>query len=356
MNRSNPKAKQQAKRMQTQQEQELGRAFIALPASIIQYCMSFIVSTHPNHHGCDAILITYKAFACLQGEEETDPLWDYKKNVQRYLADFVYADVLPELTRWHSVNSERPVSVIGFTDQEIMYFYDLIFCNTDILIYGSENADEATVNRIEMEFNDCNYYAASICDNYDDALSILSSLPVIRLLEAALFYPEGEMLNYILECGFYHPAMLIYIYIKYNHHVHGSGYGARSLAANATLLQLLMKEEDPDTRVRLLETAIGGRRMLYTQNENELTNGVLPNLALVKTILPAYINPNERMNCHFGQLRHYYDMSFCGTVTPLDYWREYANHQFFGALKDMKEIISPRDEQIGAYLQEITTV
>jgi hypothetical protein len=240
-----------------QQANDAQREFIALPASIVQYIVGFLNSPcYDVHNPRDVILNCYKAFECYKAEgegegegegEDEDPLWDYKKTVQSYLATLVYEEVMVAVTvtTW-----KVPTTIVRYalTDREVMYLYDVLFCNSNVIIYGNEKmkktAYELNVEEdIRNEFDECSDYTWFLRDQEGPFTLplVIHHLPVIRLLEEALYTESSELLNCIRKStlnGLYEPVMLIYIYINHTHVNYGPRKN-RCLADNKILLGLM---------------------------------------------------------------------------------------------------------------------
>jgi hypothetical protein len=240
-------------KIKMQQSNDAQREFIALPASIIQYIVGFLDSPcYDVHSPRDVILNCYKAFECYKAEgegedEDEDPLWDYKKNVQSYLATLVYEEVMVAVTvtTWKVLT---PVVRYALTDREVMYLYDVLFCNSNVIIYGNEKtkktAYELNVEEdIRNELDECSDYAWLLRDQAGPFTLplVIRSLPVIRLLEEALYTESSELLNCIMQSTLnckYELAMLTYIYINHTHVNYGRKKN-RCLANNKILLGLM---------------------------------------------------------------------------------------------------------------------
>ena len=281
---------------------------------------------------CDVILNTYKAFACVVDkevvdkevvdkeevvdmEEVVDKLWDYKKTVQRYLADLVYNDVMRELalgSRRDMAFGKRienykgaPHKAYPLTDREVMMSYDVLLCCKNTIIYGDKNRDayELTRTSIKSEFLQCINYASDILGVFNTSLFI-HDLPMILLCEEAIYTKRHEFFTCINESVHWAPSILMYIYVKHN--LFGRPSDKCVLANDAYLLSLLMTISKP-VILRLLLHAMSGLQYLCGGC------AVKENIELFKTIVPKYIKPE----CIQGKNIVFTDSSW---DDPIGYW------------------------------------
>lgn len=292
------------------------------------HLMDYIISFRekdPNF-----ILNLYKAFL----HEADDPLCVYKARILNLLSRIAYATL--------SNTTTFQLSEFSLSEREIMYIYDVKFGDEKILLTGAgtSTAGKMTISvETDKEFDDIkalmNEHLYS--RDYNPAFQYVKRynpttlLKHIRLLEAALFSQSEELIRCILvNCYDWHMAM--YIYIKYNN----PKYKNRNFAVGddmpqfySRLLELLLDVE-PQFKDHInslvLRMAIGGihRRKVYIQDHKDWQeNIVLPNLQIVKALVPHYISPLDAVLCftvYYGSWDRE-DEDF--RVTPLYYWRRY---------------------------------
>ena len=296
--------------MEEVKEVKVVREFIALPPSIIQYIVSFIHNMLVVDR-CDVILNTYKVFECVVDMEVVDKLWNYKKTVQRYLADLVYDDVMRELASGSRRDMafdkriEVPHKAYPLTDREVMMTYDVLLCCKNTIIYGDKNRDayELTRTFIKSEFLLCINYASDILGLFNTSL-LIHDLPMILLCEEAIYTKRDEFLMCIVESVHWSPSILMYIYVKHN--LFGRPSDKYVLANDAYLLSLLMTISKP-VILRLLLHAMSGLQYLCGGC------AVKENIELFKTIVPKYIKPE----CIQGKSIVFTDSSW---DDPIGYW------------------------------------
>ena len=295
------------------------------------HLMDYIISFRekdPNF-----ILNLYKAFL----HEADDPLCLYKARILNLLSRIAYATL--------SNTTTFQLSEFSLSEREIMYIYDVKFGDEKILLTGAgtSTAGKMTISvETDKEFDDIkalmNEHLYS--RDYNPAFQYVKRynpttlLKHIRLLEAALFSQSEELIRCILvNCYDWH--MAIYIYIKYNN----PKYKNRHFAVRADMPQFysrlleLLLDVEPQFKDHInslvLRMAIGGihRRKVYRHKDEKdwQENIVLPNLQIVKALVPDYISPLDAVLCftvcYAACDREDEDFR----VTPLDYWRRYDN-------------------------------
>ena len=354
-----------------QSEQSAQAQFVPLTGPIIAsivdliYCEpppaynSQALRSRPIYTNADIIINVYKAFECFVGMEAEDALWDYKKNIQHFIADYIYPRVMQHLnevpahTVWH--NS---------TDREVMYFYDVLFGNPQFVI---NNTMFPLRLDIAAELFECHYYLSRLQheDNNHNSFVTIQDIPVIRLLEEALYNKSTDCINCLMQSGLYNKYMPLYIYLKHSHNVWGKNE-RRSLADSDMLFELLLKGADMESKSLLLEIAIGGLMIKHTTVENLLRNVVNPNLALVKKMVPDSFPREKEMISLLGDVistngsilnmrtNEFSLNRYAAYRTPYAIWTEYLNRQFFAhcLAKGSYEVFTiPRNAAIGEYLR-----
>lgn len=363
--------------------------FVALPGAIISYIVDIINNPPPPAHlerpfynKHDIILNVYKAFECFIGTESEDSLWDYKKNVQHYIASFVFGAVLqqlcesrysPNLLWLKSINNTlfeiyEPFVWYNSTDREVMYFYDVLFCNPEALLHGENYVSNCQT--IIREVFDCNYYVKQLSPEYyiqnDASVITVRDIPVIRLLEEALYNNSTECINCLMTSGLFEKEMLLYIYIKHNHKVWGNNK-TRSLANNDILFNLLLTNSNDVAKRLLLQIAIGGLTIKNTNSIDLFNNVVEPNLEFVKKMVPEYFPRYEEFPCALGEILGNSKVALTANAirldilyiasepplrTPFEFWRQYGNRQIYKPAflsRNYQQRITPKNIEIGRY-------
>ena len=302
------------------------------------HLMDYIISFRekdPNF-----ILNLYKAFL----HQADDPLCVYKARILNLLSRIAYATL--------SNTTTFQLSEFSLSEREIMYIYDVKFGDEKILLTGAgtsgagtsgagtSGAGKMTISvETDKEFDDIkalmNEHLYS--RDYNPAFQYVKRynpttlLKHIRLLEAALFCQSEELIRCILA-NCYEWQMAMYIYIKYNNPKYKNRHfvvGDDMPQFYSRLLELLLDVE-PQFKDHInslvLRMAIGGihRRKVYIQDHKDWQeNIVLPNLQIVKALVPHYISPLDAVLCftvYYGSWDRE-DDDF--RVTPLYYWRSY---------------------------------
>ena len=333
------------------------------------HLMDYIISFRekdPNF-----ILNLYKAFL----HAADDPLCVYKARILNLLSRIAYATL--------SNTTTFQLSEFSLTEREIMYIYDVKFGDEKILLTGAgtstagtstagtstSTAGKMTISaETDKEFDDIkalmNEHLYS--RDYNPAFQYVKRykpttlLKHIRLLEAALFSQSEELIRFILA-NCYEWQMAMYIYVKYNNPKYKNRHFAIG-GDDMRLLELLLDVE-PQFKDHInslvLRMAIGGihRRKVYIQDWQE--NIVLPNLHIVKALVPHYISPLDAVLCftvYYGSWDRE-DEDF--RVTPLEYWRKYNTgvhcilNQDDNIMSDYYEEVA-KDITIRDYLIEAT--
>lgn len=389
---------QQAKQVQVQaqevqvqeqeqvQTQEVQTQFVPLTGAIISYIVNILDNQAPPswimldrpYRKYDIILNVYKAFECFAGLEEEDALWDYKKNIQHFIANYLFGEVLQQLqvigcNWWLSKLDDLSTPYSDFslvwynsTDREVMYFYDVLFGNPQFILNSNKDNDPLRVN-IGKELFDCHYYVSRLQPEYNDYSEVfvtIHDIPVIRLLEEALYNKSTDCINCLMQSGLYNKHMLLYIYIKHNHKVWGANE-RRSLADSDLLFDYLLKDADLSKSL-LLEVAIGGLTIKNTNVNHFYNNVVNPNLALVKKMVPEYFQRDEEILSLLGEIAYnnsinLFEMrpnefslnAYAAYLTPYDLWKGYINRQLFAPIFGNGKYdvyVNPRNKEIGEYL------
>ena len=376
------------KQQQQHQEQEQPSSqFVPLTGAIISYIVDII--NHPPHPGWmmvdrpyrkyDIILNVYKAFECFDGMEEIDALWNYKKNIQHFIANYLFGEVMNQLRvigsdLWLSkglwADSDFELVWYNSTDREVMYFYDVLFGNPEFIL-NSDN-DHRPPLHITAELFDCNYYLTRLQfernreQHINEPLITIQDIPVIRLLEEALYNKSADTIICLIKSGLYNKHMPLYIYLKHNHKVWGAD-NRRSLADSEMLFDMMLNANvaNDSAKSLLLEIAIGGLLIKHTNVEYLFCNVVNPNLALVKKMVPAHFPRDKELMCLLGELnnsRSIFAMKhnefeielYATNRTPLQFWEQYRCLQIFAPLfaNGKYEVFeNPRNEEIGKYLR-----
>jgi len=361
--------------------------FVPLTGAIITYIVDLMkheehptysspaLRLRPRFTNADIILNVYQAFECFAGTEEEDALWDYKKNIQRFIANYLFGEVMEQLQamRYNMLFKDiititedfQPLTWYDSTDREVMYFYDILFCNPETLLHGRDYA--VLQQTITAELFDCNYYLNRLRNDYENTtvhIPLISrfEIPMVRFLEEALYNKSASTISCIIQSGMYNKHMPLYLYLKHNHKVWGAINPQRSLVDNDMLFDMLLNVADEDTKSLLLEIAIGG---LFVKNTSEvylLNNVVHPNLALVKKIVPNHLPRDKEFSCLLGESSigifamkpNEFALNRRATErTPYARWKEYSTRQLYAprfANGSYEVCKIPRNAEIGDYL------
>jgi hypothetical protein len=341
-----------------QKQQGIGGLF--LPPHLVAYIGTFIkVHFRTNQYYSDIhtnlLLNLYKAFESIG--PEADHLREYQAEVQSHLAALVVNLVILEKCDY----------AYGLTQREIMYVFDCYYCDPAVIMYGEETyeaigADMHIVNtermqHIDNEFMDCSEFTEMLAVPYmgihfglADDLNI-KMYKYIRLLEEILRTKSTGLFAYMRAKIVISPDMLLYIYIKHNHQRYAPKW--YSLASDYFLIALL---NEAGVLPVVLGMAISGKREHYAGTEAALQNIVEPNLAVVKQIVPIYINPASAVL----PSQVYYDdypgdPGFVDMLTPYMYWettyRDQVQLYVWGGPNKIIEVVG--SAEIGAYLRRM---
>lgn len=341
--------------------------FVALPGSIITYIVDILnnpppairtqsIMGRPFYLKYDIILNVYKAFECFVYE---DALWDYKKNIQHCIANYVFGEVLEQLQTSQYPKPETPLSWYNPTDREIMYVYDVLWCNPHALLHGEHYV--TNMQEIQRELFDCNYYIDSLLPKCEFYKFGDHDIPAIRMLEEAMYNNSSEFINCLMESGLCNTRMYFYIYFKHNHKMRVNMH--RSLANSDMLCKLLLESCSYSDKNLLLQIAIGGLLIKNSHSIDLFNNVIEPNLAMVKKMVPEYFKKNEEIPCFLGELSgkkilalrpNEFDMALIPTFrTPFAFWKDYCNRQVYKPSFLSYHFIQNfaiKNEEIGAYL------
>lgn len=337
---------------------------ILITPSIIKYILTFLSEKYyPDE--ANIILSVFKAFNSFpkfDAEDTEDPLREYKLRVQQYIACLVWSEVYVQLP-------EKPEKY-SLTDFEVMYLYETFYGDLQTIQYGDrEKMDISVIMRheqhVDMEFMDITILMEdSIPDPRfyldDEGLLNIKYLRFIRLVEQALLDKSEHLLDCILTTEMFesHLSMsLMYIYLKHNHAVYAPKYN--SLASDETLIALLLKNEV--TRPIIARVAISGLHQLFEVKSATAAhplsfNIVLPNLAVVKQIIPTHIAPSELIPYWTDEPNDADDYAgyFSVPLLPIELWKQYNNIQtvHIPSLKtpDIVRALE-KNQDIGEYLQ-----
>jgi hypothetical protein len=309
---------------------------IFLPAHIVGYIASICKATYYNAKydaKCNPQLLLnlYKAFESIQ--EDEDPLADYKNMIQNYIFGFA---ISPEF-RFDETD-------YGLTRREYMYVFDITSCVPADIIYGVEPKNSQR-KWIDDELADCSHFVQyfgmrqGIRFGYSDALDKMLYKHT-RLLEEALRTKSYGLVNYMSHKQMIYPDMLSYIYIKHNHERFAPSEDY--LSNNELWFNLLCEYSMLDV---VLGAAISGIREHIVYSLNGLHNVVRPNLAMVKKIVPHYIQAGDEAQI--------YPYTF-ENVNNYEYWQKcYQMEVEVHWLGDeVKKFNVEGNREIGEYLQK----
>ena len=304
-----------------------------LPAHLVGYIASICKATYD----ISILLNIYKAFESIEFEGYEDPLFDYKDLIQHYIAALAIPEVYGE--------NENDRSL---TKREIMYVIDVAHCNPTDIMYGIEPKNSHR-KWIDDEQADCVRFADyfglgglrfGLCTGFDTMI-----YKHIRLLEEALRTNSRGLLDYMRNEDWIYPTMLAYIYCKHNNARYASTEDF--LSNNAFWLDLLKEHGMLDM---ILGLAIGGIREHTVYSSHALHNIVRPNLAMVKQIVPAYIQASAQVNYLYPYSMHPND-----AVNNYEYWQECFQLEVkvyqLGQTEAVKTFVAEGDREIGEYLQ-----
>jgi hypothetical protein len=304
-----------------------------LPAHLVGYIASFCKATYD----ISILLNIYKAFESFECEGDEDPLFGYKDLIQHYIAALAIPDVYGE--------NENDRSL---TKREIMYVYDVAYCVTEDIIYGLEPKNSHR-KWIDDEQADCvrfaHYFGVGglrfgICTGIDTMI-----YKHTRLLEEALRTNSQGLLTYMRNEDWIYPAMLAYIYCKHNNARYAP---AEDYLSNNPLWLDLLKEHGMLNMI--LGLAIGGIREHTVYSMPALHNIVQPNLAMVKQIVPAYIQASAPVAYLYPYSTHPH-----GAVNNYEYWQQCFLLEVkvykLGYLKPVETFLAEGESEIGEYLK-----
>lgn len=315
---------------------------IFLPAHIVGYIASICKATYYNSkYDAQLLLNLYKAFESIQDDE--DPLADYKNMIQNYIFGFA---ISPDF------GFALGETDYGLTRREFMYLFDITNCVPADIMYGVEPKNSRR-KWIDDELADCSHFVQyfglsqvqyfgmrqGIRFGYSDALDKMLYKHT-RLLEEALRTKSYGLVNYMSYKQMIYPDMLSYIYIKHNHERFAPSEDY--LSNNELWFNLLCEYGMLDV---VLGAAISGIREHTVYSLNGLHNVVRPSLAMVKKIVPHYIQAGDEAQI--------YPYTF-ENVNNYEYWQKCFQMEvevhWLG--DEVKKFTVEGNREIGEYLQK----
>lgn len=330
-----------------------------LPSHIVNYIGSCFIAVYDKKNSNECFIALFKAFNVIENEEN-EWLIEYKQNIQKNMANKIVNEKCNEFAD----------IIIGDYDFSATEKVDVVqtIRNNNIYDYNT-----AINEKMFEEFLDITYLIENLKDyktmeylmeGMPQGPINIRSLPKIKLLEQGIITNSEAICEFVKDHLLCSPAMLVYIYMKYNHYRYRPIKTTEKEIDNVNdwilkMIGLCYYENNTmntmkETLKIILCLAIGGT-MLKTvyNNKSEETNQVVPNFEMVKKIVPRYIKSTEVLRIQQNENddedendeeQTYYE--------PYGYWEKYNTllYKFNENNFEFDKYKIEKNKEIGEYL------